>query len=55
MDPGKYSITLADLQNSARVPREDQVEEQPVDSPHDVLAEQELERQRLLGISGASG
>lgn len=52
-DKGPYDVTLDELERQAHVPREDQVEEQDVDPPHEVVAAEELDRQRLLGITGA--
>lgn len=50
---GRYDVTLAELEGSAHVPADQLVEEQDVTPPHDVLAPEELDRQRLLGITAA--
>ena len=49
----RYAGSLADLENSVHVPVDAQVSEQaeaPADSP---ISAAELDRQRLLGITGA--
>lgn len=53
--PSSYVISLTELEHSARVASEDQVEEVPSDHHHDVIAPEDLARQRLLGISGPMG
>lgn len=50
---GRYDVTLAELERSAHVPAAEQVEEQPTDPPHDVVAPEDLDRRRLLGITAA--
>jgi hypothetical protein len=49
----KYEVTLAELERSAHVPREQQVEEEPTHPPRQYLAPEELDRQRLLGTLSA--
>jgi hypothetical protein len=49
----KYAMKLADLEKSAHVPVEEQVTEQAEPPPPSPLEPEELDRQRLLGISGA--
>ena len=49
----KYAGSLADLENSVHVPADAQVSEQaepPAEAP---ISAAELDRQRLLGITGA--
>jgi hypothetical protein len=49
----RYAESLADLENSVHVPVEAQVSEQaepPAEAP---ISAEELDRQRLLGITGA--
>jgi hypothetical protein len=51
--PSRYAESLADLENSVHVPVEAQVSEQaepPAEAP---ISAEELDRQRLLGITGA--
>jgi len=51
----KYSTSIDDLERSVHVPVDQQISEQadaPADAP---ITAYELERQRLLGITGASG
>jgi len=50
---GKYSVTLAELEGSAHVPVDQQVSEQAEPPPPAPIAPEELDRQRLLGITGA--
>lgn len=50
---GKYAKSLEDLERGVHVPVEDQVTEQPVDGPHDAMEPEELDRLRLLGVTGA--
>jgi hypothetical protein len=51
--PSKYSVALADLERSVQVPVADQGTVQPMD-PHPLpISEDELQRQRLLGIEHA--
>ena len=49
----RYDVPLADLERSAHVPVEDQVTEQAEPPAPMPIAEEELDRQRLLGITGA--
>ena len=49
----KYAIKLAELEKSSRVDPKDMVTEQAAPPPEDVLAPDDLARQRLLGIAGA--
>ena len=53
MSDAKYDVPLSDLERSAHVPVEDQVTEQGEPPPPMPLAAEELDRQRLLGITGA--
>jgi hypothetical protein len=51
--PSRYAGSLADLEASAHVPLEQQMTEQsepPAEAP---ISAEELDRQRLLGITGA--
>ena len=48
-----YAIALDELERSVRVPLDSQVTEQGEPPPPGPLSPQELDRQRLLGISGA--
>jgi hypothetical protein len=48
-----YATTLAALEDSVRVDVADMVEEQAVSSPHGYVEPAELDRQRLLGPTGA--
>ena len=51
--PSRYAGSLADLEASAQVPLEQQVTAQaeaPAEAP---ISAEELDRQRLLGITGA--
>jgi hypothetical protein len=49
----KYEVTLAELERSAHVPRDEQVEGEPTHAPRQYLAPEELDRQRLLGVVAA--
>lgn len=49
----KYAVPVAELEKSAHVAPEDMVTEQGEPPPPSPLAEEELDRQRLLGISAA--
>jgi hypothetical protein len=49
----KYARSLDELEHGVRVPLEEQVTEQPVDSPHDEMEPEDLDRLRLLGITAA--
>lgn len=49
----KYDVTLVQLERSAHVPREHQVEGEPTHPPRQYLAPEELDRQRLLGVLAA--
>jgi hypothetical protein len=52
-EPSKYAVPVSELEKSAHVAQEDMVTEQgepPAPSP---LPEEELDRQRLLGITAA--
>ena len=46
-------MTLAELERSAHVPVEEQVVEQETTPPHDAMAPEDLDRARLLGVTGA--
>ena len=48
-----YAVTLAELEAGSRVAAEDMVTEQAEPPPPDALAPEELDRLRLLGITGA--
>ncbi len=48
-----YKVSLDELEATARVAAEDQVTEQAEPPPPHALAPEELDRQRLLGITGA--
>lgn len=50
---GKYSGTLADLERSVHVAADRQVTGQGEPPPPGPLPPEELDRQRLLGITGA--
>jgi hypothetical protein len=51
--PNEYATSLADLERSARVPFDHQVTEQAEPPSPGPLPPEELDRQRLLGITGA--
>lgn len=48
MGTGRYAKRLEDLEASAHVPVEQQVEEQPAGVHHDYLEPEDYERQQLL-------
>ena len=50
---GRYAMTLAELEATAHVPLDEQVEGQPEPPPEGPISAQELDRLRLLGITGA--
>lgn len=50
---GPYAITLDDLERTVRVPRDRQVSEQGEPPPPPPLPAEEIDRQRLLGITAA--
>jgi hypothetical protein len=50
---GKYAKSLEDLERGVHVPVDEQVSEQPVDVPHDVMEPEDLDRLRLLGVTAA--
>lgn len=52
-DTPNYRVPLDELEDQARVPRDEQVEEQPTDEPGEYVAAEDLDRARLLGITGA--
>ncbi len=54
-EPGstKYARTLADLERSVHMPWDQQVAEQAEPPSPGPIAPEELDRQRLLGITGA--
>lgn len=52
-DKAKYSKTLAEFERSIHVPANQQVTEQAEPPPPGPMASEELDRQRLLGITGA--
>lgn len=51
-DKGRYSTTLADLERAVHVPVDQQVTEQAEPPPPGPLSPEELDRQRLLGVTG---
>jgi hypothetical protein len=52
--PGsRYRLTLADLERTAHVPADEQVTEQGEAPPPGPMSAAELDRQLLLGITGA--
>lgn len=51
--PGKYSISLSELERAVHVPLDEQVTEQAEPPPPAPMPPEELDRQRLLGITGA--
>jgi hypothetical protein len=52
-EANRYAKSLEELERGVRVPVEEQVTEQPVETPHDAMEPEELDRLRLLGITGA--
>ena len=50
---GTYDISLDELEHSAHVLFEEQITEQPEPPPPGPMAEEELDRQRLLGVTAA--
>ncbi len=50
-----YQQSLASLEDSVRVPREQQVETQEVDPPRDYLAPEDLARTRLVASPEGPG
>ncbi len=52
-EPNPYAGTLDDLERSVRVPLEEQSTAQAEPPAEGPLSEAELDRQRLLGITGA--
>ena len=51
----RFEASLEDLERSARVPREQQVEAQDVDPPRAYLEPEELDRLRLLADPTGAG
>ena len=49
----KYAVPAGDLEKSAHVAQEDMVTEQGEPPPPAPLSDEELDRQRLLGVTGA--
>lgn len=49
----RYAVSLDELERTAHVPVEDQIESQPEPPAPGPLAPEELDRLRLLGITGA--
>jgi hypothetical protein len=49
----KYEISLEELEKASHVPVDEQVTEQAEPPPPAPMSEEELDRQRLLGITGA--
>lgn len=54
-DARRFKRSLEELEAEAHVPREKQVESQPVDSPHDFVEAEELDRIRLLNDPAGAG
>jgi hypothetical protein len=52
-EKGKYEIGLDELEQSAHVPVSQQVTEQAEPPGEGPMSAEELDRQRLLGITGA--
>lgn len=52
-DASRYSIALSELEHGVHVPVEEQGTEQAEPPPRAPIAPEELDRQRLLGITGA--
>lgn len=52
-DPGRYSISLSELEQDVHVPLDQQVTEQAEPPPPAPIPPEELDRLRLLGITGA--
>ncbi|MCW2606961.1 MAG: hypothetical protein JWO60_1654 [Frankiales bacterium] len=50
-----YRQSLTDLERSARVPREQQVETQDVTPPREYLAPEDLDRLRLVSSPESAG
>jgi hypothetical protein len=55
MGTGRYAKPLQDLEASAHVPADLQVEEQPTDAHHDYLEAEDYERQQLLASTLGAG
>ena len=49
----RYAVPIADLERSARVPAEEQVTSQQQPRPEPPVADEDLARQLLLGITSA--
>lgn len=52
-EPNLYAISLTALERSAHVPVEEQISEQAEPASPAPVSPAELDRQRLLGITGA--
>ncbi len=52
-DAGTYSVRLSELEQTARVPLDEQVQEQPTDRPGEYVAPEDLDRSRLLSPTSA--
>jgi hypothetical protein len=55
MGTGRFAKRLEDLEASAHVPVDEQVEEQPTDPHHEYLAPEDYERQQLLASPLGAG
>ncbi len=51
--PNRYSVSLSELERTVRVPVDEQVFERAEPPPPAPISAEELDRQRLLGITGA--
>lgn len=51
---GRYAMTLAELERTAHVPADEMVTELAEPPPPLPMAPEELDRQRLLGITAAA-
>ena len=52
-DMNRYDVSLDDLERSAHVPVDEQITEQPEPPAPGPLSDEELDRQRLLGVTAA--
>ena len=55
VEPTGYSQSLDALERTARVPRDQQVEEQDVDPPRSYVDPEDLDRMRLLADPAGAG
>jgi hypothetical protein len=51
--PSSYAVSLDALEKTAHVPVDDQITEQAEPPPPPPIATEELDRQRLLGVTSA--